>query len=125
MHTDDPSDKKIYVTDANVFGPAVELARSKHGLQVIRDQDLNLECDLDDYDQCLFDYAMEHGYVLVTGNIKDFEPKYYEYAATHETTPGIIFIQPNHSRSAELIAEWLALWEDEDLTNTVKRIPPP
>lgn len=120
---DQPRRKNLFLTDANVYGPAVKLAREKHGVEIIRDVDLNLECEGNDYDVCLFQYAMEQGYILVTANIIDFEWQYYEYAATHET-PGIIFIRGKFHRSAEEIAEWLALWADEDFTNRIGRIPP-
>jgi hypothetical protein len=118
-----PKRRNIYLTDENVDGPAIRLARLKYEVQILRDVDLDIPCDIDDYDQCLFEYAMEHGYILVTANIKDFEWRYYEYAETHET-PGIIFIQANYNRSSELIADWLGLWEEEDFTNRIGRIPP-
>jgi hypothetical protein len=115
--------KNIYLTDENVYSPAIELAREKYGLHIIRDVDIEVPCDNDVYDICLFHLAMEQGYVLATGNNLDFEWQYYEYAETHETS-GMILIQPNHARSTDLIADWLALWEEEDFRNWLVRIPP-
>jgi hypothetical protein len=119
----EPARRNIYLTDENVHGPAIRLAMNKYGVQILRDVDLNIPCNIDDYDQCLFNYAMEQSYILVTANIQDFEWQYYRYAETHET-PGIIFIQPDHNRSSDLIADWLALWEEEDFRNRIGRIPP-
>lgn len=121
--SDQPRRRNIYLTDENVHGPAISLALAKYRLQILRDVDLDIPCDSDDYDECLFNYAMQQGYILVTANIKDFEWRYYRYAETHET-PGMIFIQAKHSRSSALIAEWLALWEAEDFMNRIGRIPP-
>jgi hypothetical protein len=119
--SDSPHRKNIFLTDENVDGPAIELARVR-GVDIVRNVDIELECELHDYDQCLFDYAVEHHCVLVTGNIKHFEPKVYKYAETGSDYPGIIFIHPDHQHSHYLIADWLELLKDEDMLNRVVRI---
>jgi hypothetical protein len=121
--TDSPRRKNIFLTDENVDGPAVELAQ-RLGVTIIRDVDTDVPCEIQDYDQCLFDYAVEHGYIVVTANIKDFEPKFYTFAESGSDHPGLILIRSEHTSSSYLIAEWLALWDDRDFTNTVQRLPP-
>lgn len=113
----------IYLTDENVDGHAIRLARGL-GVTIIRDVDTDVPCDIQDYDQCLFDHAVRHGYVLVTTNIQDFEPKFYAYAQTGEEHPGLILIRSEHRSSSYLIAEWLALWAEENFTNRMTRLPP-
>src|SRR5574341_1412172 len=93
----------IYLTDENVDGHAIRLARGL-GVTIIRDVDTDVPCDIQDYDQCLFDHAVRHGYVLVTTNIQDFEPKFYAYAQTGEEHPGLILIRSEHRSSSYLIA---------------------
>jgi hypothetical protein len=115
--------RNVYLTDENVNGPAIELARLR-GVQVIRDVDTEIPCHIRDYDQCLFDYGIEHGFVVVTGNIRHFEPKFYAYAETGGDHPGLVLIRPEHRTSSVIIAEWLELWSDEDLTNRIVRLPP-
>jgi hypothetical protein len=110
-----------FLTDENVNGPAIEVARAK-GVQIVRDVDLDIPCEIDDYDQCLFDYAVEHRYIVVTNNIKHFEPKFYKYAESGRDHPGLILIQPQHISSTFEIAEWLELLKDFDLTNRIERL---
>lgn len=114
--------KNIFLTDENVHGPAIELARV-WGAEIIRNVDVSIPCTIRDYDQCLFDYAIEHEYVIVTVNIKHFEPKFWKYAETGHDHPGMIFIRPEHRKSTEVIATWLALLSDTNLKNIPLRIP--
>jgi hypothetical protein len=116
--------QNIFLTDENVNGPAIEIAR-RLGVEIIRDVDIEIPCEIDDYDQCLFNYAAEQGYVLVTNNGDDFEWQFYRFAEGGQDHPGLVIIQPNHNRSSQLIADWLALWIDEPFTNRLMRIPPP
>jgi hypothetical protein len=113
--------KNIFLTDENVDGPAIIIALAK-SVDIIRDVDTDVPCDINDYDQCLFQYAIEHNYVLVTGNNRDFEWQFYKYAETGKDHPGLLLIQSKHNRSSYLIAEWLELLSDMDLTNTIFRI---
>jgi hypothetical protein len=118
--SEQPSRRNVYLTDENVEGPAIELARAKYGLEIVRDVDLDIPCSSGvKYDECLFHYAVEHRYVLVTGNYKDFDYQFYEYVETHDDHPGLILIPRHHRRSHYLIADWLALCADEDMTNRV------
>ena len=121
---DEPAHKNIYLTDENVHGPAIRLAQTALDVEIIRDVDTEIPCDIEDYDQCLFDYAATHGYVLVTTNIRDFEPKFFRFAETGKDHPGLILIRSEHRSSSRLIAEWLALWVDENFTNRMTRLPP-
>lgn len=119
----EPAHRNVYLTDENVDGPAIRLARAL-GMEILRDVDIDVPCAIADYDQCLFDYAVAHGYVLVTTNIRDLEPKFYAFAQTGADYPGLILIRPNYYRSSYLIADWLALWADENFTNRMLRLPP-
>ena len=119
----EPARTNVYLTDENVDGPAIRLARWL-GIEIIRDVDTDMPCDIQDYDQCLFDYAVRHEYVLITTNIRDFEPKFYAFAQTGKDHPGLILIRSEHRSSSYLIAEWLALWADENFTNRMTRLPP-
>jgi hypothetical protein len=120
----DTSIKNIYLTDENVDGDAIDYARRRYRLEIIRDVDIEVPCDHRDYDLCLFYYAIEHGYVLVTGNKKHFERRFYQYIADHDDHPGIVLILENHQRSSELIGDWLALWLDQDIRNMPCYLPP-
>jgi hypothetical protein len=123
MTQESSTHQNVYLTDENVDGPAVRLARGL-GVEIIRDVDADVPCAIQDYDQCLFDYAVKRGYVLVTANIRHFEPKFYMFAQTGNDHPGLILIRREHRSSSYLIAEWLALWADEDFTNRLVRLPP-
>jgi hypothetical protein len=118
----------IFLADENVNGKAIEIAQAA-GVQIIRDQDLDrvadLNCTIQDYDQCLFDYAVANGYVIVTGNRVDFEPKFYQFAESGTDHPGLVLIRPEYHKNGTLIAEWLQLLADQNLTNKIERIPPP
>jgi hypothetical protein len=121
LMSEQPARKNIFLTDENVEGPAIEIARAR-AVEIIRDVDTDIPCDIDHYDQCLFDYAAANGYVLVTANRKDFDLKFFEYAKTHNSHPGLVLIHKNHRRSHYLIAEWLVLLSDEDMTNRIESI---
>jgi hypothetical protein len=59
--------KNIILADEDVNGPAIDLARRIWNIEIVRVVDVGL-AHTDD--QIIFDYAIEHGYVLVSGNIK-------------------------------------------------------
>jgi len=119
----EPVRANVFITDENVDGLAVRLAYGL-GVEIIRDVDTDVPCVIQDYDQCLFDFAVGQGYILVTTNIRHFEPKFYEFARTGRDHPGLILIRSEHRSSSYLIAEWLALWADENFTNRMTRLPP-
>ena len=107
----------IFMTDANVEGPAIEIAHTMD-VQIIRDVDTDVPCDISFYDQCLTEYAVAHGFVLVTVNIKDIAPLYKNL----ETHPGVVFISKNSRRSHKLIAKRLNELQHIDMTNRVEWI---
>jgi hypothetical protein len=121
LMTNQPKLRNVFLTDENVDGPIIRLARAK-GVEIIRDVDTDIPCDIDHYDQCLFDYAIEHNYVIVTANIRDFEPKFYKYAETGKDQPGIVFITSKNLHNHFEVAEWLAELQFEDLANWIWRI---
>jgi hypothetical protein len=110
-----PARINTFLTDANVQGPAIRLALKLGVQRLIRDVDTDVPCEIQDYDQCLTDYAIQQGYILVTGNVDDFAPKYTRL----EQHPGAAFITPHHHRSYYHIAEWLKLLEDQDMSNQI------
>lgn len=110
--TDLSAHTNTFLTDENVDGPVITIARDMEVSSILRDVDLEVPCTLPDYDQCLTDFAVEHGYVLVTANIRDFRPK-YEALPTH---PGIVLITANHRHNHLDIAKRLRALQHEDLT---------
>jgi hypothetical protein len=71
----------IFLTDENVDGPVITIAREMAVISILRDVDLEVPCDIQDYDQGLTDFALANGYVIVTANIRDFHPnmKHYQH----------------------------------------------
>ncbi len=111
--------KNIFLTDEDVNGPAIELARTIWGVEIVRAVDVGLaRTD----DQTVFDYARERDYVLVSGNIKHHEPKFYQFAESGRDHPGLILIRKENRSSSYYTAEWLALCADENMTNRILRI---
>lgn len=102
-----------FLTDENVDGPVITIAREMEVESILRDVDLEVPCAIQDYDQCLTDYAVANGYVMVTANIRDFRPK-YEALPTH---PGIIYITAKHRHNHLEIARRLRALQHEDLTD--------
>ena len=102
-----------FLTDANVDGPVITIARDMEVASILRDVDLNLPCAIQDYDQCLTEFAVANGYVMVTANIRDFRPK-YEALPTHL---GIIYITANHRHNHLEVAKTLCALRHEDLTD--------
>jgi len=112
--------RNTFFTDENVSGTAISLARV-FGAEIITTEEVGLRrAD----DLTLFDYAVEHGYVMVTVNVKHFDPLWYQFAATGRDHPGLVYIRRKHFHSHRLIAEWLALLADEPMTNRIWWIPP-
>lgn len=105
-------------TDEDVDGGGIKLAR-KLGAQIVTAKDAGL---LTAGDPAHFEYAIEHNYIMVTGNIRDFDPLLREWQATRQGHPGMIYITPKHAKSSYLIAEWLALYTYESMENRVEWI---
>jgi hypothetical protein len=110
--------RKPILADENVPGPSIVRARQE-GAIVLFARDLDIPCDDPDFDKCLFDYAIEFDYPLVTINRKDFDWRYYERSKSGLDHPGLIIITKEHHKNHEHIAILLALYADEDLTNRV------
>ncbi len=105
-------------TDEDVDGDSIRLAR-KLGAKIVTARDAGLPKA---GDPVHFDYAAEHGYVMVTGNIQDFDPLLKEWQAARQGHPGMIYITPRHAKNSYLIAEWLALYTYEAMENRVEWI---
>lgn len=104
-----------FLTDENVDGPVITIAREMEVISILRDVDLEVPCNIQDYDQCLTEFAVANGYVIVTANVRDFRPK-YEALSTH---PGIIYITAHHRHNHLEIAKRLRALQHEDLMNQV------
>lgn len=94
-----------FYTDDNVDGPAIRIAREL-GVDIVTSDEADL---LGAEDLVHFRYALDHDYVLVTGNFKHFEPLFIEFLATGEDHPGMVFIRARHHKNSVLIAQTLAL----------------
>jgi hypothetical protein len=106
--------KNIFFADINVHGSAIEIARAKYGLTIVRAIDVMPGTTLDPE---LFVYAVENNYVMLTGNFKDFPAIAKQWIADGKTHCGLLIISKKHIKNPDLIADWLAIYEDEDLTN--------
>ena len=59
-------------------------------------------------DPTIFSYAVEHGYVLVTGNIiGDFQPLVASFVSEHGDFPGIVYITANRYKNLKHIVDKL------------------
>lgn len=81
-------------------------------IQRVVDVDLGAAADPE-----IFAYAVRRGYVLVTGNIKDFRPLAVQWAQAGNEFPGIIFIRAEHQKNAALIASSLIRYAYQDMKN--------
>lgn len=106
--------KNVFFADINVHGPAIEIARAKYGLTIIRAIDVMPGTTLD---LVLFAHAAENEYVMLTGNFKDFPKIGRQWIADGKTHSGLLIIGSKHIKNSDFIADWLAIYEDEDLTN--------
>jgi hypothetical protein len=108
-----------FYTDEDVNGAAIRIARNL-GVKIITSTEVGSGgCS----DEEQFRYAIKHGYVLVTGNIRHFAPMLKEWLAAGRDHPGIVFIHPRHYKNSRLIAEELHLLHEaatpDDLRNQV------
>jgi hypothetical protein len=94
-----------FYADEDVNGPAIRIARNL-GVGIVTSSEVGLSGPSDDEQ---FSYAVEHGYVLVTGNIRHFAPMFKEWLAAGRDHPGMVFIHPRHHRNSKRIAEELHL----------------
>jgi hypothetical protein len=108
-----------FYADEDVNGLAIRIACSL-GVRIVTSNEVGLSGS---YDEEQFRYADEHGYVLVTGNIRHFAPMFKAWLAAGRDHPGIVFIHPRHHRNSKRIAEELHLLFEagtpDDLKNQV------
>jgi hypothetical protein len=111
-----------FYADDDVDGPAIRWAR-KLGILIVTSNEAGNSGARDSEH---FSYAVEHGYVLITGNKKDYEPLFYEWAESGADHPGMIFIGPDIRTSSGVIAEELQLLNElagrEFMKNRIWRI---
>ena len=112
----------IFYTDDDVHGRAIKMARQL-GVQIVT---ANEAGNRGARDPDHFAYALEHRYILVTGNVTDFEAIYYKWAESGEDHPGMVFIAADLRTSFERIAKELAFIHEagtvDDLKNRIWRI---
>ena len=103
----------IFYADEDVDGGAIKIARNI-GVEIITVNDAgNRTAD----DPTQFAYAVEHGYVFVTNNEKDFRPLYIELSINMEEHPGVIFIKSEHRKNSVLVARELKEQSEKELAN--------
>ena len=90
-----------FYTDEDVNGRAIKIAQNL-GVKIVTSSEVELGGSSDEEQ---FRYAVEHGYVLVTGNIRHFAPMFKEWLAAGRDHPGMVFIHPHHHKNSKLIAE--------------------
>ena len=90
-----------FLLDENVHSPDEIISRCEAtGIRVIRVHQVELNRTDDDL---IFWYAMERGYVIVTGNIRDFRPEQKKWIEAGNEFPGVIYLSTVHYRSVEQI----------------------
>ena len=94
--------KNIFFADINVYGPAIEIARAKYGLTIVRAIDVMPGTTL------LFAHAVENNYVMLTGNYRDFPEIAAQWIAEGKRHNGLLIIKKQHIKNPILIAGWLS-----------------
>jgi hypothetical protein len=105
-----------FYADEDVNGPAIRIARNL-GVRIVTSNEVG-PGGFSDKEQ--FRYAVEHGYVLVTGNIRHFAPMFKEWLEAGRDHPGIVFIHPRHHKNSNLIAEELHLLHEAGTPDDLK-----
>ena len=89
----------VYLLDENVHKPDKIISRcAAEGIEVIRVHQVELN-RTDDPE--IFRYAMENGFVVVTGNIRDFSPEQKRWIEEGNEFPGVIYLSTVHYRNVE------------------------
>ncbi len=89
----------IFLLDENVSNPDAIVSRcGVEGIEVIRVHQVGLD-QTDDVD--IFRYAMVRGYIVVTGNIRDFRPEQKKWIEEGNAFPGAIYLSTVHYRNVE------------------------
>jgi predicted nuclease of predicted toxin-antitoxin system len=91
----------VFLLDENVHKPDTIIDRcAQVGVEVLRVHQLSLnQAD----DPLIFEHALAAGYVLVTGNLKDFRPLVARWIERGNDFPGAIWLQTNKYRDVEAI----------------------
>jgi predicted nuclease of predicted toxin-antitoxin system len=90
-----------YLLDENVHKPDTIVARcAAVEIDVIRVHQIDLD-QTDDHE--IFRYAMDHGFIVVTGNIRDFRPNQKWWIDQGNEFPGVIYLSTVHYRNVEAI----------------------
>ncbi len=106
----------IFLLDENVHKPNTIIERCAQArVEVLRVHQLELnQTD----DSLIFEHALAAGYVMVTGNLKDFRPLVARWLEQGYEFPGAIWLQTNKYRDVEAIIRKIievAKIYDEDL----------
>ena len=89
----------VYLLDENVHKPDKIISRCEaEGIKVIRVHEVELN-QTDDIE--IFQYAMTSGYIVVTGNIRDFSPEQKRWIEEGNEFPGVIYLSTVHYRNVE------------------------
>ena len=107
------------LTDEDIDGPVIAIARKQFELQTIRVVDVGLE-HAEDLD--IFRYAQENGYVIVTGNFKDFPSIFAEWLADGNQHAGVTIVGSKHLKNSLHIAQELVKLAAQDMQNRVEWI---
>jgi hypothetical protein len=117
-----PFPKPTFYTDDDVDGLAIRIAKDQ-GVSIITSYDAGL---LGADDPVHFRYAWENGYVLVTGNRRDYIVLFGEAIGSVKEYPGIVFIKPSVREMSNHIANYLRLFyeagDQRDFQNRIQNI---
>jgi len=114
----DPIENTL-LTDEVVDGPAITIAREQFELEIVRVVDAGL-ANTDDLE--IFHYAERNGYVIVTGNFKDFPAILAEWVATGNQHSGVVIVGAKHYKNSIHIAKKLVEFATQDMRNRVEWI---
>jgi hypothetical protein len=114
----EPPAQNSFLTDVNVNGPAIDIA-VRFGVTIVRAVDISMGT-ADDSD--LLAYAIEHSYVLVTGNFEDFPSLVTAMSSRGQHHSGVLIIRSKVLKNSTHIAEMLALYASEEMVDRVEWI---
>ncbi|MBN1121602.1 MAG: DUF5615 family PIN-like protein [Anaerolineae bacterium] len=101
-----------YLLDENVNESGrVKAHCTELGIEIYRVHDFGL---LRTEDRIIFQFAQEHGYVIVTGNIYEFRSFQNEVNRRGELFLGAIYIPPQLQKNTELIIRRIVEVETEE-----------
>jgi len=104
MMSGDPPVNTLY-TDTDVNGRAIRMARRINpDIRIVTADEVGMRYASDPQH---FAYAIEHGYVLVTGNIQDYRPLVRDWLKAGKDHPGIAYITDAASRRPSIVAQLL------------------